>query len=347
VPEVSVQPPSAAAAPVGQEAIPPKRSTPPFQIFPTLRTAGAKACKILPPIVLGARDNGYTIVGFGPQGGVATWMSGASTLALQRLARDGTKVGAAASAQVGKGLEPKHVYPVDRGFVVLLLRWDSQNGVVAWEGMLYDSGGRAHEPVDIGLDGMVVRVGQPLDGHAVGLIVSAAYIAKQKQPGRWQTVTVGADGKLISVATAIAVDDLVTTTDDAFVPATLAGKRGWMVLRNDARRPDGVFGGTRVAAAHAAPLSPSDGLIGVMRNRARPPPRGRGGTIREALGRPTLVRMHKGKELGDRLALEWHGNPVGAVAMNIESLLFWSGTHFVYPFRGNAGACLLPIDCRP
>jgi len=65
------------------------------------------------------------------------------------------------------------------------------------------------------------------------------------------------------------------------------------------------------------------------------------------MGRPTLVREYGGKEVGQRLALEWRGNVVGAVAMNIESLLFWSGTHFVYPFRGDRGATLLPIDCRP
>lgn len=84
-----------------------------------------------------------------------------------------------------------------------------------------------------------------------------------------------------------------------------------------------------------------------MRNDATPPPRGPGVRIYEAMGEPIFVREHNSTQVGRRLVIEWHGNPVGVHGMYIESLLFWSGTHFVYPFRGDDRANLLPIDCRP
>lgn len=108
-----------------------------------------------------------------------------------------------------------------------------------------------------------------------------------------------------------------------------------------------MFDGVRAAAGRASLLRPTDAVVGEVRNAAVPPPPGPNGTIFEALGRPTLVRTHQGQPVGRTLDLEWHGSRVGAIGMQVESAVFWSGTHFLYPFRSSRGANLLPIDCAP
>jgi hypothetical protein len=110
-------------------------------------------------------------------------------------------------------------------------------------------------------------------------------------------------------------------------------------------------------AASAAPVvpaseaRPADTLDFAVTNGAVPPPRGPGGRIIEAMGRPMLDRTHDTLRVGDATALEWRGNPI-ARGMNVSMTIVWSGTRFIYPFwaadRGDTYiVALLPIDCRP
>jgi hypothetical protein len=342
-PTVLVSAAPSSASPIS--APPPKPELPRRETFPTLQTAGAEACRIGAPVRLGARHDGDTIVGFGSSGGVAVMKRDATTLLVQPIGFDALKTGKATTVSVPTGVEPIHLFSLEQGFVVLLRLWDWQGGRASWSAVMLERSGRAHPPVDIGLDGMDVRVAQPLDGQRVGLVVAAAAIAKTKAPGRWQTLTVPANGPIQSSPVAVSVDDLVTTTNDVWQAAALDGKRGWLVLREGARRQEGVFDGVRQAAAAATPLRPSDAIVATMKNGAVPPPRGAGRMIREARGRPMLVRTHRGKEIGQRLVPRWRGTTVGVSAMYIQSSIFWSGSHFIYPFRHGNEASLLPIDC--
>jgi hypothetical protein len=137
------------------------------------------------------------------------------------------------------------------------------------------------------------------------------------------------------------VDDLGTLSTEAWEPAELAEERGWVVLREGALRPEGVFAGKRASSASASLLRPDDAVDAGVVNLAVPPPRGPNGTIYEALPRPALRRTRKGQPVGATLDLEASGHgPSYDVA--------WSGTHFVYPHTDRRGdATLTAINCAP
>jgi hypothetical protein len=315
-------------------------------------TAGAAVCKLAGVVSLGSTQ-GNPVAGFGKDGGLAAWKQDADTLLVQRLAPGGAVLGGPAQVRLTAEQEPKAVYALDRGFVVLLLRWDWQHGDSRWWGVVVNRDGHAERsPVEIGLGGMDVAAGQVADAEHVVLLVWPAAIAPNRAQlrGRWQTLHVDASGVLTSAATAVAIDDLVTTTQDHFEPARLAGSAGWVVLRNGVLRPAGVFGGRRQPAAEAVLLRGSDGISAEVVDRAVPPPPGPRGRIYEAQRRPALARAHDGQPLGQPLDLEVDGFPVGVHGVVIQTDLVWSGTHFLYPFRSSGTkdvASLLPIDCHP
>ncbi len=135
---------------------------------------------------------------------------------------------------------------------------------MSWTALVVEPAGAIHLPVDIDLDGMDVRVAQALDGRRVGLIVTSAGIAKTRAPGRWQTLAVAPDGRLTSSPVAVAVDDLVTTTNDAWEPAALMGRRGWMVLTVPLHElADGTFiSETAAICDYLEALHPEPPLLG-------------------------------------------------------------------------------------
>jgi hypothetical protein len=301
-------------------------------------------------VPLGRRGGGGPIVvAFDRTGGLAAWPEASATLAVRPVAPDGSARGPIVRVVVGKEIEPYAMFATERGFVLLLLRLDDQHGYRRWwGGRVFGRDGRPAGPaIDLGLADMEVRVGQTIDADRIALVVAGANIAKRKRVGRWQTLIVGHDGGITSIPFGVAVDDLVTTTDDVWEPAVLAGQRGWVVLRRGMRRPEGIFDGVRQPAAAAERLLPPDGVSAEVVNLAVPPPPGPDGTIFEEMGRPALRRTRAGEAFGKLVQLIWHGNPVGSYAMNVESALFWSGTHFLYPFHEDNGAYLLPVDCRP
>jgi hypothetical protein len=315
---------------------------------PTRSNAGADECRVEEAAPLGRGGGGPIVVAFDRTGGLAAWPQASATLAVRPIALDGSARGPVVRVAVGKEIEPYAMFATAPGFVLLLRRLDYQHGFRRWWGArVFGRDGRPAGPIiDLGLADMEVRVGQAIDAYRIGLIVAGAPIGKRTHTGRWQTLSVGPGGVITSTPIVAAVDDLVTTTDDVWEPAVLAGQRGWVVLRRGVRRPEGIFDGAREPAAAAVPLVPPDGVSAEVVNLAVPPPPRPGGTIFEAMGQPALRRTHAGEAFGQLVHLAWHGNPVGAYAMNVETALFWSGTHFLYPFHHDNGAYLLPVDCR-
>ena len=343
--------PAPAPAPVPAPARPPISNTAPAPApapspvpprFPTLAAAGGATCKLLPPVRLGPIVEDHAAVGLGAAGGLAAWKREAATLALQPLALDGATRGAAVAVPVAADLQPKHVFALDRGFLVLLVRWDWRRGDASWWGVVADPGGRpARPPADLGMAGMDVKLGQPLDGDRVGLVLLPAAIAKSPQPSRWQTLAVAPDGGIASTPVAVGIEDFISHhPDDDWVPAARAGKRGWSL------GPEGLYEGVRAPSAGALPLAPG-AVRAAVRNLARPNPRGPGGTIIESMARPALERTHAGRPLGPPTLLEVGGAPVGVTGFMMSGTLVWTGTHFLYAYADAQVAALLPVDCRP
>lgn len=322
---------------------PPAPAPPSPTLAPTLATAGAADCKLLSPVTLGPIVEGHATVGFGPASGLAAWKRDPATLALQPLALDGAPRGAAVAVPVAADIEPDHVFALARGFLVLLRRWDWQRNDARWWGLAVDDAGRStRQPADLGMAGMDVKIGQPLDARRVGLVLLAAAIAPQPQsPSRWQTVTVAADGSITSTPVAVRVDDFISHyLDDAWIPATRNGKRGWSV------GAEGVFEGVRERSAGATPLVP-DAIQAAVQNLAQPIPARPGGMHIEPMARPAFIRTHAGRALGPPTELEVAGRGVGVMGFQMSGTLTWTGTHFVYSYRDASTARLLPITCRP
>src|SRR5262249_44084189 len=146
------------------------------------------------------------------------------------------------------------VYALHGGFVVLLRLWEWQKHEAGWWGVWVGADGQPRRPpVELGMADMDIAVARAVDGQTLALVLRPAAIAPGRDPlpGRWQTIRAGDDGGLRSIATAVLVDDLVTTTEDSWEPARLRGEAGWVVLRSGARRPAGVFGGKRMRAEDA------------------------------------------------------------------------------------------------
>ncbi|MCA9657832.1 MAG: hypothetical protein KC486_05770 [Myxococcales bacterium] len=297
-------------------------------------------------MALGAGAADEIVVGFGPELGLAAFRSAPATLSMRVVAADGALVGDLMTATIVDEGRPRWVFWLDPGFVVLVMDWDWRGARVAWSALLVRPGQPPTPAVDLGLDGMDVRVARALDRRSVGLIVQAAAISRADEPGRWQTIAVAEDGSIRSTAIAVDLDDLVTRTDERWAPAELDGARGWVAVREGEEPTEGVFAGRRVATDAAAARTDADAVVASIINGAVPPPRGPGGTIFEARGEPLLVRSRGADEVGEPLLMAWRGDVVGAVAMNVSTALFWSGSRFLYAYDGPKGAMILPIDCR-
>ena len=224
----------------------------PWDPFPTLRSAGAASCKITRVISLGPSTSDHPVAGFGTAGGLAAFRQDEARIALQRLAADGAAVGAAVTVPLDAARSVDRIYALERAFIVLLRLWDWQKADVRWWGLVVSREGQPREPpVELGLSDMDIRVDQTLDGQRVALLLMPAAIATKRASlrGRWQTLILGAGGALESKATEVNVDDLGTLSTEAWEPAELAGARGWVVLREGALRPEGVFAGKRASSA--------------------------------------------------------------------------------------------------
>lgn len=318
--------------------------------FPTLQNAGANACILRPVVALGPSEQ-EPIVGFGPMGGLAAWKPDPTTIALQSLASDASLRGGVVTVPTDSDRELSLIFPVDRGFVVILRRWDWQRSDVRWWGLVAGHDAKPLAPaVDLGLASLDVRAGQAVDGGHVVLLASPAALSPPDARApldRWETLTIGDDGGLQSSGSDVQARDLVSTGGDVWEPARLGGEPGWAVLRDGALRPEGVFGGKRVSSAGALVRKPHDGVEGVAMNLARPPPPGPGNTIYEPVPRPALLRTHAGKPVGEVTLLQ-----VRFDGMYMPGEIVWSGSLFVYPHRASSSggssrvAALLPVDCR-
>ncbi len=340
-----------AKAPVIANATPPVPGAEP-PAPPTVATAGVVMCRPDVAVVLGEHGGGDAAIGFGGARGIAAWQIGPTSIEVQAIAPDGTRIGMPATVTVHERVEPHEIYPIAAGFVVLLRLWDWEASDLNWWALVVDRDGHVvRPPVEIGLADLDIAMSQRFDDRTIALITMPGTISKQPTgPMRWQTLTIDASGKVTWNAHVIDTHGL----EGEWQPADLHGMRGWLVVRNGARVADGIFDGQRRPSDGATPLADPAALDIRVVNAAEPPPPGPGGRIIEAMGRPMLHRTHAGQPVGEALALEWHGNPI-AYAMNISTAIAWSGTHFLYPFSGEDGGpthdryveALLPIDCRP
>lgn len=309
-----------------------------FPAAPTLANAGAAECRILAPINLGSRtvSSSFTKLGFGPDHGIATILSQEGEVQIQRIGLDGHKIGAAVAGKVDADTSPKYVFWMDGVFLILSQKRVLPNYEVSWFGMVFDENETLQQPTTIPFDGMDIIAVQKIGSHRLGVI--AAPVTGQPGDTRWYTVELSANGSLVSSPGA-AIDAALWKS------AKLGDSRGWILAQDGQRGPMGVFGGVQKAAADAEVLDDEDTVNVKVENGAVPPAR-RGGVIRHALGQPLLVRMHQGQALGRKLLTSWHGTTVGAHSMNIQRNIFWSGTHFLYPYHDRMGINILPIDCK-
>ncbi|GAC1351440.1 MAG: hypothetical protein NVSMB1_04500 [Polyangiales bacterium] len=316
---------------------------------PTLANAGASVCKIGEPVVLGAPIVGGARIGFGGSRGVAVFYQRETMLAFQPIGLNGATVGAVRELVVSERLEPSFIFAIDRGFIVLLKRSGGASSDLSWWGVFIDHAGTVIKPpVDLGQANLEVVVAQPLSSGEIGLILAPPSYAKAKHPAHWVTLTVDREGNIVSRPAAVMFDDLLQTSS-VWEPAAMNGKRGWVVSIDGARRPDGLFGGTRGPAAQAVLLRPNDVLEVQVWNGATPPPPSPGfhGRINEPFAQPVLTRTLAEKPVGEKVWLEWEsGTP--SHSMYADPDVAFSGTHFLYPFYDNKNVGrLLPIDCRP
>ncbi|MFO0551948.1 MAG: hypothetical protein U0271_26420 [Polyangiaceae bacterium] len=336
-------PPSSASASAAPELA--GDSTPLAPNPPTKREAGAETCEVT-RLSLGASSSEPPLVAFGRTAGLAAWTRANGGLALQSLDALGNPTGREHSINLAQLQVPSALFALGDRFVLLVRSWDYAQHDVRWWGLVVRDSGEplANKLTSLGFDGFDVVVGRALDRARVGLLVRPAAIAPPdvaSLPGHWQTIHAADDGRLESTAIAVSFDDLVTTTEDAWEPASLDGKRGWVATHAGEKGRFGVFDGTRQGTARASLDRAPDVLAVTVTDRSSPPPRGPGGTIYEML--PQLV-------LERRLGSTW----LGATSLEVNvsrgawpGVVAWTGRLFLYPCHSNDAATLVRVDCRP
>ncbi|NOU31547.1 MAG: hypothetical protein HOO96_26910, partial [Polyangiaceae bacterium] len=164
---------------------------------------------------------------------------------------------------------------------------------------------------------------------------------------RWQTIAVDGRGGLSSSPGTDSLDDVVPTGRDRWEPAELGEHVGWVILRDDEARSQGIFGGLRLPSRGAS-YAASPVQFDVV-NAATPPAPRPGGRIYEAMAEPELHRTRAGGPLGKPVRLEANGNPMGSHGITVSGTLAWSGTHVLFGYTESmreSRAYLLPIDCH-
>lgn len=318
---------------------------------PDFESAGAEACVVLPPVDLG--PGGAPMAGFGAGQGLAAWKAMPPELALRTVGPDGKPQGDAVHVAVAADLEPRYVVRLRDGFLVLLRRWDWKVQDLQWFGVFFGvAGAIARPPVDLALRGMDVAAARAVDDTHVGLVARPGLTQTGAAKGaethaRWQTIAVDGRGGLSSSPGTEWLDDAMPTGRDRWEPAELGEHVGWVILRDDEPRSQGIFGGLRLPSRGAS-FAASPVLFDVV-NAATPPAPRPGGRIYEAMAEPELHRTRAGSPLGKPVPLEAHGSPVGSHGISVSGTLAWSGTHVLFGYTESmreSRAYLLPIDCR-
>lgn len=298
---------------------------------PDFETAGAETCTLLSPVDLG--PGAAPTVGFGEGLGMAAWKAGPTELSLRVVAPDGKPQGNALGVTVAADLEPRHVLRLRDGFLVLLRRWDWKVQDLQWFGVFVGATGTtARPPVDLALSGMDVDAVRAVDDAHVGLVARPGLTrpdaAKSAEAhARWQTIAVDGRGGLTSSPGTASLDDVMPVGRDRWEPAELGDHVGWVVMRDDEPRAQGIFGGLRLPA-RGATYAGSAVQFDVVNAATPPPPPARpGGRIYEAMAEPELHRTRAGSPLGKPVRLEAHGNPVGSHGIAVSGTVAWSGTH--------------------
>lgn len=318
---------------------------------PDFQSAGAETCVVLPPVDLGPGE--APTVGFGAGLGLAAWKAMPTELALRTVGPDGKPQGDAVRVAVAADLEARHVVRLRDGFLVLLRRWDWKVQDLQWFGVFFGvAGATVRPPVDLALSGMDVAAARAVDDTHVGLVARPGLTRpgagkSAEAHARWQTIAVDGRGGLSSSPGTDSLDDAMPTGRDRWEPAELGEHVGWVIVRDDEPRSQGIFGGLRLPSRDAS-YAASPVQFDVV-NAATPPAPRPGGRIYEALAEPELHRTRAGSRLGKPVRLEANGNPVGSHGITVSGTLAWSGTHVLFGYTESmreSRAYLLPVDCH-
>jgi hypothetical protein len=163
---------------------------------PTLATAGGETCRLGEAIQLGPREAGDAAIAFDGHSGVVAWVTAHRVIAVQAIARDGSKVGAAGSVGIPDDVEAHAAFAVNGRFVIVLRNWDWQAGHVTWWAVVAGRDGQiAGAATRLALDDLDIASTQLLDSGQLALQVVPAYISKNRGgPAHWQAMSIDGSG---------------------------------------------------------------------------------------------------------------------------------------------------------
>jgi hypothetical protein len=307
--------------------------------FPTMRGAGAATCAIGSPTALGSAADDPEI-GFGRDGGLVVWPQSELQLSMQTVTHDGQPRGHVFAAPLVESSEVDHVEPLaGGGFVVVLHSSYGHSGRSF--GLVVDRQARPVRPIG---ELPVPRAGFVMDLQSLGrdrVVMLVKQGTSSGEPVQWIELSV-ADGSVLRVSSPFVVPPLrVGGINDAFERAKLDGAPGWVVIRGDTGKRDGIFDGALVDGSRAIVERPLDAVVAARVYRTdQPPAPGPDGTIYELVPDYALFRTVDGQSVGDNLRLEHP--PFDD--MRVPHFV-WSGSHFVFPYTRDHSAYLLAVDC--
>jgi hypothetical protein len=270
-------------------------------------------------------------VQFGASGGLAVWQADGQTLGLRPVQLDGTASGPASTARVGDDRAIEHLVPFDGGYVLLLggHEWKRSR----WWALATDAAGHVlGSPKELDLEHRYVQDTQPLGGRSVAVLGTRALMVpddKESLPGRWDTLTVGADGSIEEKASDLAFKSPLVRLLDNALRADVGGHGGWVIARGGEPDSDVVADGvlTRVPKESVPPLAP-DAVDWVL-----------------AFDPLQLTRIAGGAQVGQPTRIVLADGQVD-VLVHLE----WSGSRYVVPYVRESGshrtAALVTLDCR-
>jgi hypothetical protein len=278
-----------------------------WNAYPTPQLAGAEHCRVGAAVTFGPMAAGYPVVGFGPNGGLITWIADPSTLAFRRLTADGRAQGQPGRTTLTALQEPQSVWGIDGGYVIIVRYWNWQTHEARWYALGIDPNG------------------MPM-GAMVLLPVNGPRLDARRSP----------DGSQVRLSYPLVEDRSGTAAAGSGVQRIALKLAG--PARLDVSRVDKPFDDEGTA-------EPSDEVRGEMRNGATPPPPAPGPRIYEAVPRPTLLRAHAGRELAPTpLSVEMRGMYMPfALSWSGTHFIY---PHRAYGSRDATEAALVAIDCR-
>lgn len=241
--------PRASASSVAAREAPVPAATP-FERLPTLAASGAETCRTskheLGPAYFLSGFPTPVVTGFGPRGGLATWLApGSTALRFRALSPTAEPRAGTHDVSVPKNFKPRRVVALDRGFLVLgeLYAWMDMR----WAAIATDAEGRPQgELTELDLHHRYLQDVSPADGRRVVVLAMRALMVPEAEEGlrgRWLEITVGPDGKLTQAPRDLQLAYPLVRALDRVYPFELEGKPAWYISRANGREDELVAGG--------------------------------------------------------------------------------------------------------